>query len=111
MDKESAIFIDGDFKSELGNCEHHCSPTCHPLQVGPDWVYGCLHMTWPMNKHGDHCPIVRCGGEKSKCDLKGYMPIVGRYKGGLKRRIKNAEAKVGKFKKMLDEINELTDAQ
>ncbi len=106
MDTE--IFINGDYRSALGNCEHHCSPTCHPAQIGPVWVYGCLHKAWPANRYGDFCPIVNCNGEKSKCDLKGYKPILGRYIGGLKRRLKNAEAKVDKFKKMLDEINELT---
>jgi len=63
------IHIDGDFKSNLGNCKHHCSPSCHPAQTGPDWKYGCLNMGWESNRMGDFCPIVECGGDKSKCDL------------------------------------------
>lgn len=31
--------IDGDFPTGK-ECEHHCSPSCHPAQVGPEWVYG-----------------------------------------------------------------------
>lgn len=63
-------FIDGDFKSKLGDCEHHCSPSCHPAQTGPDWVYGCLNMRWPQNSEGDFCPIVNCDGDKNKCKLE-----------------------------------------
>lgn len=107
MTEEGTIFIDGDFKSELGDCEYHCSPSCHPAQTGPDWVYGCTHKAWPQNKHGDFCPIVRCGGYKDKCDLKGYTIIVSRYRNGLKRRVKNAYLKANKYSKMLDELDNL----
>lgn len=65
-----AAFIDGDFKTGKGDCKHHCSPTCHPAQIGPKWKYGCLHPKWPQNKAGDFCPIVDCGGLKEKCELK-----------------------------------------
>lgn len=104
----NTISIDGDFRSELGNCEHHCSPSCHPAQIGPEWVYGCLHKAWPQNRYGDFCPIVHCGGEKSKCELKG-MKFIGRYKGGLKRRLRNVEAKADKYKKMLAELDEVVE--
>lgn len=56
------IYIDGDFPSKIGNCKYHCSPSCHPAQTGPDWKYGCLHIAWPQNKHGDFCPMVKCAG-------------------------------------------------
>ena len=95
--------VDGDFKTRKGDCEYHCSPTCHPAQVGPEWLYGCLHKAWPGNREGDFCPIVDCDGEKSKCKLRS-APFVGRYKGGLKRRIKNALAKATKYQKLLNEI-------
>ena len=63
-----AAFIDGDFATGR-ECKHHCSPTCHPLQVGPKWLYGCLHPHWPQNKAGDFCPVVKCGGRVAKCEL------------------------------------------
>ena len=66
----SNFFIDGDFPSGKGDCQFHCSPTCHPMQIGPEWVYGCTHKAWPMNRYGDFCPIVECGGNVSNCDLK-----------------------------------------
>jgi hypothetical protein len=62
------MFIDGDFPTKR-QCPHHCSPTCHPVQVGPKWVYGCLHPSWQQNKDGDFCPIVKCNGRVSKCEL------------------------------------------
>ena len=63
------IFIDGDFKVPGAECEHYCSPTCHPGQVGPDWQYGCLHPAWPQNQDHDFCPFVLCGGEPEKCEV------------------------------------------
>lgn len=62
-------FVDGDFDSGMGDCEYHCSPTCHPAQVGPEWRYGCLHPDLWQTKDGEFCPIVGCGGEKNKCEL------------------------------------------
>jgi len=29
-------------------------------------------MGWESNRMGDFCPIVECGGDKSKCDLIAY---------------------------------------
>ena len=102
----SITFIDGDFESKMGNCQHHCSPSCHPAQTGPDWKYGCLHPSWPSNQMRDFCPIVKCDGEISKCELKNTK-FIGRYKGGLKRRLKNAKAKVDKYQAMMDELESL----
>lgn len=64
----SYVHIDGYFPTEA-QCRYHCSPTCHPLQVGPKWVYGCNHPSWPQNKDGDFCPIVDCGGKIARCEL------------------------------------------
>ncbi len=92
------IFIDGDFPSDKGDCEFHCSPTCHPAQVGPEWLYGCTHKVWPQNRAGDFVPIVDCGGDKSKCDLKGYK-FISHYRRGRKLSLKYALAKVERIKK------------
>ena len=64
-----ALFIDGNFVTNLGNCKYHCSPTCHPAQTGPEWKYGCLHMAWPQNREGDFPPIVECDGKIENCDI------------------------------------------
>ncbi len=61
------MHIDGDFQTGK-DCKHHCSPSCHPMQTGPDWKYGCLHKAWPQNEYGDFCPIVECGGNPKKCE-------------------------------------------
>ena len=68
-DTGGVAFIDGDFKTEIGDCEYHYSPSCHPAQIGPEWKYGCLHPNWPQNKERDFCPIVDCSGLKEKCEL------------------------------------------
>ena len=67
------IHIDGDFSVPGSNCKYHCSPTCHPAQIGPDWVYGCTHIAWPQNEGGDFCPIVACGGDPNKCSIDPYL--------------------------------------
>jgi hypothetical protein len=63
------VHIDGDFKTGK-ECKHHCSPTCHPAQVGSKWVYGCLHPSWRVNQDGGFCPIVNCGGVVAKCEAE-----------------------------------------
>jgi hypothetical protein len=63
-----SIHFDGDFPTGKA-CKHHCSPSCHPAQVGPDWKYGCLHPAWPENQEHDFCPIVNCGGDPTKCEV------------------------------------------
>ena len=88
------IFIDGDFDSKKGSCEHHCSPSCHPAQIGPEWVYGCRHKAWPANRYGDFVPIVECNGDKTKCDMLGKKFLTN-YKRGLKRRIDSTLRKLG----------------
>jgi hypothetical protein len=65
------IFIDGDFDSGIGNCKHHCSPTCHPGQIDENnWHYGCRHPAWPQNQEGDFVPFVECNGDRRKCEIK-----------------------------------------
>lgn len=100
------IFIDGDFSSGVGECEYHCSPTCHPAQTGPDWVYGCTHKAWPQNKHGDFVPIVNCNGKASECDLRG-LNLVSHYKRGLHARLRNTREKLKKLEKELEDIERL----
>ena len=89
------MFIDGNFETD-SRCEFHCYPTCHPAQFGPNWKYGCTHKAWPQNRRGDFVPIVECGGDPAKCELVKSR-CWSRYKGGLKRRIKNCQAKMGKL--------------
>ena len=91
------LHIDGDFPTGK-ECEHHCSPSCHPAQVGPELVYGCTHPAWPQNRAGDFVPIVDCGGVPSKCDLCKQTKHIGRYIGGMKRRVSSAEAKADKYR-------------
>lgn len=97
----NGIHIDGDFPTGQ-ECRYHCSPSCHPCQVGPEWVYGCTHPAWPANRCGDFVPIVDCGGTRAKCDLC-KTKLIGQYIGGMKRRIANAEAKAEKFSVLLME--------
>lgn len=65
------IFIDGDFPTDT-KCKYHCSPSCHPAQIGPDWVYGCTHIAWEQNQHHDFCPIVKCNGNPEQCEVERY---------------------------------------
>lgn len=103
------IFLDGDFQTGMGDCEFHCSPTCHPGQIDPDkWHYGCTHKAWPQNKYGDFVPFVECEGKKEKCELKQYKKLVGRYKGGKLRSLGYAKEKVARLEKELEIINQLT---
>jgi len=76
MNNLNASFIDGDFKTNMGNCKYHCSPTCYPGQIGPEWHYGCTHKAWPENKYGDFVPFVKCEGKKENCDLKDYKKLI-----------------------------------
>lgn len=104
---EVNFFIDGDFKTEMGDCKYHCCPTCHPGQIGPEWHYGCTHKAWPQNKYGDFMPFVECGGIKANCELKQYPKFTGRYRGGLRRSIGYVQKKLFEKQAKLDEINEL----
>ena len=105
------MFIDGDFPTNMGTCQFHCSPTCHPGQVDPDkWHYGCTHKVWPQNKYGDFVPFVECSGDKSKCELKEsrYCKFIRRYKQGKSLSLRYAKEKVTRLEKELEIIKELT---
>lgn len=104
------IFIDGDFKTNMGDCEFHCSPTCHPGQIDPDkWHYGCTHKAWPQNKYGDFVPFVECGGIKANCEFKldMYKKFASRYKRGKNLSLNYAKKKVAKLEKEIEIINKL----
>ena len=64
------IHIDGDFPTDT-KCPYHCSPTCHPAQICPEWKYGCIHVAWEQNQH-DFCVIVNCGGDSAKCEIEKW---------------------------------------
>ncbi len=103
---EGQIIIDGDFKTGMGNCEFHCSPSCHPAQIGPEWLYGCTHKAWPQNRAGDFVPIVICNGETAKCQLPKRRVMI--YRRGLTLRLRNAEEKAAKWKKLIEEVDQLS---
>jgi hypothetical protein len=67
--KVKGIFIDGDFPVKESQCRYYCQPSCHPLNVGPGPMYGCLNPLWPTNQCGDFCPPVECGGLFNNCDV------------------------------------------
>lgn len=101
------IFIDGDFPSGKGTCRFHCSPTCHPLQTDKnEWKYGCTHPAWPANKYGDFVPIVRCGGNIKKCELKGKK-FTSYYLRGRKISLTWAKRKIERLEKEIKETEEL----
>ena len=104
---QPVCYIDGNFRSCKGTCEHHCSPTCHPAQVGPEWKYGCTHMAWPSNRHGDFVPIVNCDGDPSKCDMRGAK-FLGSYRRGLNTRLRNAQIKADELLQTLAKLDALT---
>lgn len=55
-------------------CRYHFWPSCHPAQVGPDDVYACAHIGWPVNLHRyDFEPIVNCGGNPVGCEIPRWM--------------------------------------
>ncbi len=95
--------IDGDFPSAKGDCEFHCSPSCHPAQIDPDeWHYGCTHRAWTQNRAGDFCPIVECKGVKAKCEIP--PKFLRRMAGGRRAALKHTQAKE---KRILAEIEAL----
>ena len=98
-------FIDGDFRSDIGNCKYYCYPTCHPAQVGPETVYGCTSKVWPQNRDGDFVPIVQCGGDKTKCEILEHPKLISLYRRGLEIRIKNAQKKIKIWQNKLNEMN------
>lgn len=62
-------FMDKDWSVPDAKCEHYCWPSCHPMQTGPEHVYGCRH---PHVQTDGFVPIVRCDGdpESEHCLLK-----------------------------------------
>ena len=103
MTTDEKIFIDGDFGSTIGDCKYHVSPSCHPCQIGPEWVYGCSHRAWPQNREGGFVPIVKCDGNMSRCDIRDQK-FVSYYIRGIKARIKNARKKMHNAEDELAEI-------
>lgn len=97
------IFLEGDFPSGVGDCKHHCRPTCHPMRgVGGMSEYGCRHEAWPQNRLGDFVPLVDCGGEMAKCEIPARlikMMIRGR-----RVRIKNAKEKAVQYEREVDDL-------
>jgi len=102
----AAIHLDGDFQTGKP-CKFHCSPTCHPAQVGPEWVYGCTHSSWPQNQAMDFVPIVDCDGEMKKCEIPEKL-ILRQIK-GLQRRIENALNKVSETQAEIDKLRKLLE--
>jgi hypothetical protein len=106
IETKNMMFIDGDFKTGMGNCKYHCSPTCHPGQIDHDkWHYGCTHKAWPQNKYGDFVPFVDCDGDISKCELKGKK-FAHSYKRGKSLSLRYAKEKVARLEKEIAEYNE-----
>lgn len=108
---KTKIFIEGDFKnSKTGKCKYHVWPSCHPAQVGPEDVFGCTHMAWPMNRGGDFCPIVDCGGDVSKCEFKTHKAGIkwaGYFKRSLTRRLHTARQKLSDIENAKNEFDAL----
>ena len=109
----TAIFIDGDFKSGIGECKYHCSPTCHPCQIGPEWQYGCTHPAWPQNKEHDFVPIVNCGGMISKCELFKYKYGANYYRGKkvslhyATKKVQRLQIEIAEYIEFLNKAKEL----
>lgn len=95
------VFIDGDFPTDA-ECRYHCSPTCHPGQVGEGWRYGCLHRAFPQNRAGDFCPLVECNGELARCEISERL--LKRMIVGKKRKVSNAYAKARTVEEELKEL-------
>lgn len=102
MTENTVTIIDGDFVKEA-ECRYYCSPSCHPAQIGPEWVYGCTHKAWPQNKAGDFVPIVECEGRIKKCKIPKKLLINMRR--GLTTKVGNARKKISKWNEQIDEIN------
>lgn len=98
---ELSGFIDGDFKTD-SPCKYHCSPSCHPAQVCPDWKYGCTHKAWPPNRNGDFVPIVNCDGNSEKCEIP--LKLLRNMRNGLVRRILNRKKAIEQYENEMAEI-------
>lgn len=86
MKNENNLLIEADSNSGRGSCRHHCWPSCHPCQTGPENVYGCRSRYWPGNREGDFVPIVTCAGDPRKCKIPAGLKK--RWAGVLRRRLK-----------------------
>ena len=99
------IFIDGDFPVKNSECEYYCSPSCHPAQIGPIWLYGCTHEAWPQNQMGDFVPIVDCGGTPKKCNISPkYLKSM---LNGYRRRVKNAYDRAHKYEQEIKKLEKM----
>ena len=102
--EKSVTIIDGDRRVKDAECPYYCSPSCHPMQTGPDWKYGCTHKAWPANRRGgDFVPIVECGGKQEKCEIPAQF--IRNMKNGLRQRVRNARAKIEKYEKQITELD------
>jgi hypothetical protein len=104
---DQILFIDGDFASDMGDCKFHCSPTCHPAQVGTDWKYGCTHPAWPANQYHDFVPIVDCGGERKNCELKSLKKLTSNYLRGKRLSLKYCKEKQERLENEIKELQNL----
>ena len=93
--------IDGEFKTDTP-CKYHCSPACHPAQIGPKWLYGCTHKAYPSNQVGDFVPIVNCGGIQSKCAIP--KKLLRNRRNGLLRRIVNRKKAIAQYEIEIAEL-------
>ena len=104
------MFIDGDFSTGK-ECEYHCSPTCHPGQVGPEWRYGCLHPGFPANKMGGFCPLVDCGGEYAKCELVTMLGKIEMLDKKERKFLGWTRKRIEKLQSQVNEINNLMNSK
>ena len=63
------VFVEGYFPTGK-QCKYHCRPSCHPAHLIKSRIYGCTNKAWEENRNGDFCPIVKCGGDPNKCEIK-----------------------------------------
>ena len=102
------IHIDGDFATDKP-CKHHCSPSCHPAQVGSEWKYGCSHKAWPPNRVGDFVPIVNCDGKPKKCEIP--LKLLRNMQNGLVRRVSNRKKAIEQYENEIAEMVALENEQ
>lgn len=102
----SKIYIDDlDNNKKVGECEYYCKPSYHPMNCGPEEIYGCLHPVWLPNRQGDFCPIVNCGGDQDNCEIP--MKNMGKYINRKRNNIKKLISKIGKMDEEVIELENL----
>ncbi len=52
-------------------CFYHL-PHVHPSNIGVRQIFVCTHPVWDSNKRGDFEPVVYCGSDINKCDMRKY---------------------------------------